>query len=271
MNHGLNITNLYTANRIRSVFVDSCGKQKEISGTCFFVSKVKDGKITFVSLITNRHCVDLDYNQRTPKYKDYSLKEIEVTIKLNNETTGLPTVENKLKVINLQGFIFHSNEANDVTCLNNPEFLYSIPSIYYTISYDYIADKQWIESNLTICDFVAFPGYPPWFDKLNNLPIIRMGTIASDPRFDYSWIDSNKGAVIGYEAFSYGGSSGSPVFAVQKGFPVAPPLSGGFYRESKLIGINAGHLDIEGTEKQHSGISYFYKSTIIKELIDRSI
>ena len=59
---------------------------------------------------------------------------------------------------------------------------------------------------------------------------------------------------------------GSPVFAVQKGPKPGVGLEFPGFRELKLVGINAGHL--KASDKTHSGISYFYKSTAILEIID---
>ena len=69
------------------------------------------------------------------------------------------------------------------------------------------------------------------------------------------------------EGFSTGGTSGSPVFAVQRGFKVGGILTAveGFYCEVKVISINAGHFyDLH----RHSGISYLYKSSAILDIID---
>lgn len=95
-----------------------------------------------------------------------------------------------------------------------------------------------------------------------------MGTIASDPRLSYSYVPGAPDASrIAYEGFSTGGASGSPVFAIQRGFQTGGAISAseGFYREVKLIGINAGHFS---DQVGHSGISYFYKSSAILDLID---
>lgn len=97
---------------------------------------------------------------------------------------------------------------------------------------------------------------------------MRMGTIASDPRFDYCCEESMpKGCRIAYEGFPSSGSSGSPVFSIQKGFQTGKGISvpNDFYREVKLIGINAGHFPDGGG---HSGISYFYKPSAILGVID---
>lgn len=79
------------------------------------------------------------------------------------------------------------------------------------------------------------------------------------------------GECIAYEAFSFGGSSGSPVFAIHNGFPVGGAIQAGenFYRPVMLIGINAGHLVVDGLDRHHAGISYMYKSSVILQIIDR--
>lgn len=74
------------------------------------------------------------------------------------------------------------------------------------------------------------------------------------------------GDCLAYEAFSYGGSSGSPVFAVQKGPRPGAGIAFPGFRELKMIGINAGHLRTD--EHHHSGISYLYKSYAVIELLD---
>ena len=173
----------------------------------------------------------------------------------------------KWDIANYNEFVFPKIEQNDIACLKNIVHNGNDISISYSIPYSLLANESKLNNDICVCDFVAFPGYPNWYDRLNNLPILRTGSIASDPRFDYSVSSNFMGNCIAYEAFSFGGSSGSPVFAIQKGFKVGSGLTAydGFYREILLIGINAGHFpDPEG----HSGISYFYKSSAIIELID---
>ncbi len=92
-------------------------------------------------------------------------------------------------------------------------------------------------------------------------PIMRTGTIASDPKFDYSWDKSSHGNCIAYEGFSSEGASGSPIFAPPRGMTGIPNSRHGY-----LIGINAGHIP---EQYGHSGISYFYKSTVILEIIEK--
>lgn len=131
-----------------------------------------------------------------------------------------------------------------------------------------LATENWISEKMSVCDYIAYPGFPDWYDRQNNTPIFRMGTIASDPRMNYSSIiGAPISSQIAYEGFSSGGASGSPVFAVQRGFKTGSGISApkDFYREVKVIGINAGHFS---NQIGHSGISYFYKSSVILNIID---
>jgi len=109
-------------------------------------------------------------------------------------------------------------------------------------------------------DLICYSGFPPQHDKLGDRPIIRSGHIASDPQFNYSWDDVPHGQCVAYEGFSYEGSSGSPIFAPPRGMNHIPNSRNGY-----LIGINAGHIP---NNNGHSGISYFYKSSVILEIIE---
>ena len=143
-------------------------------------------------------------------------------------------------------------------------------SVDYFIDEQMIATKNDFEQKISVCDFVAFPGYPEWHDKATHRPIFRTGTIASDPRVDYSY-KNVKGQCVAFEAFSFGGSSGSPVFSLQKGLQPGAGISIPGFRPAMFIGINAGHLvtklhthsDLMG----HSGISYFFKAPAIVDTI----
>lgn len=273
MNHGFSNDFLCAASKITSFFQSDDGSEIRLSGTGFFVQNSKKD----IFFITNRHITDIAYHQLDVlKYKNHKLTKVSIESKIKDKETGLPNTDICI-VINFETNKFvYDNEENDVAALkiSASDLLIEFSKdkgirIDYPIPYEMIADQNRIDNKLNVCDFVVFPGFPDWYDKKNNLPIMRTGTIASDPRFDYSYQSGQKnvrGNVIAYEAFSFGGSSGSPVFAAQKGIKTGPSLTGGDYREGMLIGINAGHLnDVKG----HSGISYFYKSTVILKLIER--
>lgn len=267
MNHGLNNMCLYSAKKIK-VEVANDLNRKEYFGTGFII--IKDGN---VFLITNRHLVDIkriiDDRQLTNDYKI-----IKITLdnrKYNKETNKVDSCEER-EIFNIDSFIYHPNPNNDIACLMNPQVFGNEFYISCDISLDLVATNEELENELSVCDFVSYPGFSEWEDTLNNNPIFRSGTISSDPKFNYGNKETNKygdtsGDIIAYEAFSSGGNSGSPIFALQKGFKVDGTISTpkNFYRRVMLIGINAGHYK---GNLGHSGISYLFKSSAILELID---
>lgn len=254
---------LYCTGLIEVVFEDYSKKQISGSGTCFFLMN-KDQKIC---LLTNRHVLDLAFSNI--KYKDFSIKEVRVHLKAKDAKTGLPTIQQSLLVLS-KDIRFHNDLNNDVAAIIDPKVINlngGAANIDWFIPYDFLATETQIATDIMICDMVAFPGFPPWFDKVEIRPILRTGTISSDPRFDYHVEGKSGGCCLAYEAFSYGGSSGSPVFATLKGFKGRGITCSG-YRDLLLIGINAGHLTNSDLGKTHSGISYLYKATTIRDLID---
>lgn len=97
---------------------------------------------------------------------------------------------------------------------------------------------------------------------------MRRGSLSSDPKCNYCGPDMQvAGRALAYEAFSFGGSSGSPVFLAPFGVRLNDEHPGN-WRPPKLLGVNAGHLLTRDGKRHHSGISYFYRSTIITELLE---
>lgn len=259
MIHGLNNTYLYAAKKVIAHWSDRTDTV-ELRGTGFFIEKDTD-----ILFVTNRHVVEPGYSNAA--YKGFTVTDFNVESYESFDESGLPSVLKSATVVNWNEFKFHPNQFNDVACLKDPKTIGGM-TINVPIPYSMIATEEWLSKKLSVCDSIAYPGFPEWYDRQNNTPVFRMGTIASDPRMNYSYVPGAPVASrIAYEGFSSGGASGSPVFAIQRGFSIGEGLSApeDFYREVKLIGINAGHfLDQEG----HSGISYLYKSSTIHDLID---
>ena len=277
---GINNSFLYAAKKV-IVTCTNGTNNIQFRGTCFFLKHEKG-----LIMVTNRHVVEPGY--KDDEYKDYQVIKMEIDSFQNLDERGVPSHYRCGEIYNFKDFKFPKGKDDDVACLFAPTGSSLI--INSTIPFSLLGDEFWIDNNLSVCDQIAYPGFPNYFDSANNTPIFRMGTIASDPRLDYSWdkddVNSHK---IAYEGFSSGGASGSPVFALQKGFQVGQGISApeGFYREVKLVGVNAGHLNNEDinskliipTEKgsvsapiithQHSGISYFYKSSVILEICQK--
>ena len=107
-------------------------------------------------------------------------------------------------------------------------------------------------------DPIAFPSYPELFDANGIRPLMRSGTIASDPMSDYRSIDQEPARRIVFESHSTQGSSGGPVFSMKQS-------------EVVLLGINAGHLTANETKLGpiHSGFSYCFKANCILDAIGR--
>jgi hypothetical protein len=228
--------------------------------------------------------VDLEYAESNINGSELLL----IKLKGRSETPTGPDEINEFYLTPTQ-VKHHNNPENDISCFIDPtpistEEMENIQNVQdrrmfnaenqieidYFIGNDLVADKSFIETEVSVSDFVAFPSYQQWHDDVNFRPIMRQGVISSDPRYNYSW-DSPKngkleGDIIAYEAFSYGGASGSPVFALQKGIEPGEGVNFEGYRPVKMIGINAGKLtDSHGG---HSGISYMYKSSAIREMVD---
>lgn len=259
MIHGLNNSFLYTAKKIVAHWSDGVSTV-ELRGTGFFVQRDAD-----IFFITNRHVVEPGYSDA--QYTGFKVIDFNIESYERFDVDGLPSTLKSASIVNWDEFKFHPNENNDVACLKNLKIVGGM-TINVPVPYAMIATEDWIGQKLSVCDSIAYPGFPEWYDRQNNTPVFRMGTIASDPRLNYSYIPGAPIASrIAYEGFSTGGASGSPVFAIQRGFPTGDGISApdGFYREVKLIGINAGHFP---DQKGHSGISYLYKSSTIHDLID---
>ncbi len=262
MIHGINNRFLYTAKKVTCKFFNGTS-ELSINGTGFFVVKSSD-----IYFLTNRHVVDAAYYD--PKYIGYKLASLKIESYSSFNEEDIPTKMNNAEIINISNFKFHSDYGNDVACLKSPRVEGEGFEIICHIDYDMLANKNWINKKLNVCDNLAYPCFAEWYDTENNTPIFRIGTIASDPRLNYSRTDLLSADRIAYEGFSSSGASGSPIFALQKGVRLGDGIqyvgNDDFYREVKLIGINGGHF--KSYEQGHSGISFFYKSSCIVDLID---
>jgi hypothetical protein len=263
--HGLSNDALYSAIQIKSIFFrESTGETASVDGTGFFVHN----KHKKFCLLTNRHVLDFGYKTKDyRKTSGFSLEKIEITAFASDEDAS-PREMPRVRITGtLDGdknsVMFSSDYENDVAVMVDPRFRFDRQDVRfdYFVGHGLLANEAWISEKISVCDFVAFPGFPPWHDKAEGRPIFRTGSISSDPRSKYSYSGEPEGDRVAYEAFSFGGSSGSPVFSFRKS-----GVEANTFTEVRLIGINAGHLNHE--YMQHSGISFFYKSSVILEMID---
>jgi len=240
---------LYCAYQIKTKYSDGINFV-ERAATCFIL-EIGTG-IPYI--ITNRHVMDINYNKLATKYKDYKLISIQITGRKPSDIAYTVSINSDTPVF------FHRDYNNDVALIlpltkqsaENEKFHF-----HFTLSH--LPNEEEF-NRIFPSDIICFAGFPQTHDKLMGRPILRCGTIASDPKYSYSWDKNHHGSCVAYEGFSTEGASGSPVLALAYGF-VGNMLNA---RIGYLIGINAGHIP---EDYGHSGISYFYKSTLIKEII----
>ncbi|MGE0709031.1 MAG: hypothetical protein AB7N76_00050 [Planctomycetota bacterium] len=264
MHHGLSRAHLYSAVKLVATFSDEYGNlPRRASGTGFWVRRL-DG---LMCLITNRHMVDplaQPFRREDPaNFRFHRLSELELTYFRSGK--GPPgSIVDRWQIHAFGSTVAPADTEEDVVCFIDPTVQApdgDTAEVQYSIPEEMLADEEFFAS-LEPCDFVAFPGYPHWHDTSVGRPVIRVGTIASDPSHNYEFGDV-RGQCVAYEAFSTGGCSGSPVFSLQKGtrgIKLPDP-----YRPARVVGINAGHLS--GGGHHHGHLSYFYKSTLIRMLV----
>jgi hypothetical protein len=240
---------LYSAYKLEVEHTDNLGTV--ISGVATgFILEVADG---MPWIITNRHVVDLDYRQNTSKYKDFKLNKFLITGRRADDSVYSFKLHENAK------FYFHDNKANDVVLIEARVYFEEGNRFHWHFGLEHLlAPEDYVRINPF--DLICYSGFPNQYDKLGDRPIIRSGHIASDPRYDYSWDKENHGQCVAYEGFSSEGASGSPIFAPPRGMRNIPNSRHGY-----LIGVNAGHIP---GSSGHSGISYFYKSNVILEIIE---
>lgn len=270
MDTGIDTRHLYTAYRISANHVHTGnGSTKSVIGTGFLI---QDGDAFY--LVTNRHIVDLGY--KAAKYIGFKVEQIRVAMHTRSDATKNQPDQLTEFAIAPGAMLYHPDDTVDIACAQlSTATVVAGPTnlrLDYLISIDCVADQPFFTETLEVGELVAFPGYPEWFDKNGSRPIMRTGTIVSDPQNDYRLTtgEASRGdghLQLAFEAFSYGGNSGSPVFVTSRGLNAGIGIIySGVYHPAMLIGINAGHLLVQ--DGTHSGLSRMYKSIAILAMID---
>lgn len=244
---------LYLAYKLEVEFADSIGTSKLGSGTAFLLAS-GDSPI----LVTNRHVVDLDYTAPDTRYKDFRL------VKMTLHGRSADDSRYSIELAPSNAFLYHQAKENDVACLINFQAR-NLPNqnfkLYHHFLIESLATQEEFVTTIWPGDQVFFAGYPTIHDKLDQRPILRAGIIASDPKYNYSTSGRYEGERVAYEVMSTSGASGSPVYAPARGIVGIHEHA----RRNIIVGINAGHIDAE--LGAHSGMSYFIKSTAIRDIL----
>lgn len=253
---------LYSAYRLATKHLAPDGTSKEVFGTCFHV---KSGSDLF--LVTNKHNISLEYAD--DKYVGYQISELAVAGYFGvdqyaecffaKQTVPFAIPENDAEdviVFKITGVPIHFRRKRKEDEDNTVKTTTLSP---INIGIEMFATDRDLER---ACpgDAIAFPSYPALYDTNGMRPIMRTGTIASDPQSNYQADKQEPARRIACEAHSTHGSSGSPVFSLI-----------GQNHELVILGINSGHLTVEDARigTIHSGLSYCFKASCIAECIDK--
>lgn len=238
------------------ITISSSTSQGESIGTGFLVSVNMENEKSLTLLISNKHVF------KNPKDT--------IVFTFNEELDeNTPDYGNTRRVLQedfSHVYTEHPNSNIDLACINVSILSHVNPKIFHrAIAENLISDFQ--EELLVPGIDVWFIGYPQnRFDTVNNLPLLRKGSIASLPKIDFN---SQKQFVIDAQVFP--GSSGSPVFAVINGhYKLVGVITSTMIRHGQLQAVPAVDSTTLGVE-QIIGLGMVIKSTELKALIDLAI
>ena len=263
----------YGTSRLRSTFADDIGNQIVISGTGFWLAFDPQRPI----FVTNKHNVDptLNLGQSTK----FHLHKFEIMLR-RSPSPGVWVDEIRFFAIWQPTTCI--SMSDDADCAVLADFSWEHRDTNFqcgviTMKPEEIADQGFLASKMRMMDHVSFVGYPGsslsnWWDTQRQLPIARSATIASLPQQTFSNPAIRTEDVTLVSGLSFSGSSGSPVFLLQKGIPLAGGGDHDGYAPPRLVGIMSGHFwDGPKTPEmfRHSGLSYYTRSTAIIALLKR--
>jgi hypothetical protein len=244
----------YAISLLNITFADYLGNKSDpITCTGFWV-EINKRKI----LITNKHNIFPALKDK--KYADKKIIEFKILLRDKNGF-GLETAFVELNLQSIKGFVHLSA---DVALIDSPIFNNSNNFTHASIHSSDLADSEFLTNNITMFDTVGFIGYPQkWYDSVKKLPIGRIAHIANVASMPFENDGIKTGDVTSVAGLSFGGSSGSPVILFPKGIPGYE--TNNFKNvQPKIIGIMSGHF---WDAKEHSGLSYFTRTTSVHDLI----
>jgi len=256
--------------RIRVTFTNGA-EEKSGDGTAFWV-RTKEG---VHGLVTNRHVVDPKLALGVPDQETWILDSLAVELRwaTSGDFAGLTSGPVEFhQVQEFQNRLFLSE--NDCALLVEP-FIEKPDSFAHEgpmhLDETQIAREDELEEWLCLLESVFFIGFPGTiWDQRRTLPIARMANVAFRGTFHHK--DIKTGDVCLVTGLSFGGASGSPVVLpfnpAQYILPRTSP------KQQKLVGIMSGHWDnsdlSSSGKPDHTGLSYFTRSTSILALIEES-
>lgn len=257
--------NIYEKLMYTTLRIECINENKEVFsiGTGFLLRRPINENQFKIYLVSNKHvlcCAD------------------SIAISFTKAKRNEPDIGNiiRLPITNVKNNVVpHPNEDIDVAILECTGLFLLLPDQLYfkTVSYDMLASFN--ESELSVAENVYFIGYPNnRYDQKNNLPLVRTGMIASNPKYDYNWEP-----VIIIDAQVFPGSSGSPVYIDltyenmkngqfiigEKNIKLLGIVSATMIRNNALKSIETG---TQYLTEEVLGLGIVYKATTIKMLVD---
>ncbi len=249
---------LLATNKIEVEFRNGFKEQsKKGFGSGFWIN-AKAGLV----FATNRHVVDLEYSDEKYVGMGYQLSSVEILTFDANGNRGRQIVKNA-------DIYTYEDYGIDIALLKiasveNPKNIKVTPA-----ELEIIGDDEFQSDQLEWGAQISFTSFQPWRDTKSERPILRTGILSSDPKYPFESEACKLKDVHLLEAFSFDGSSGSPVIANARGVNTGAGLSGGNFRPAKIIGIMTGHLLSNETEpyKVHTGLSFCHRSVFLLKMV----
>lgn len=257
----------------------SLDNQSQSSGTGFFVFRQTDNNVGQVFLITNKHVLPKEGEQRF------------ISVRVKAKDNGDIKVEYiNIEVIGADGkyvpmIKFHPNRDYDVAAIHVTTVIKQINVKGVWIPYDLLATKDMMkDENITIGSEIYLLGYPDAiYDERNIFPVLRKGNIATVPKEGYAFnqklikMHRLPKHIDGFlvDANVFPGSSGSLVILKQQPNPVG--FRGRYTGKGPknipyVLGIISGSIPIYDTalkNVQRMGLGIAYSSDTIKETVEQ--
>ena len=129
-----------------------------------------------VMFVTNRHVVDIEYFDERYFGHGYKVSSIRILTFKGAERFGHLIVKAELS--------WPSDHRVDIAILRNLKVI-NKTGIVIPASTEMIADKHFLNNKLNWGDLVSFTSFQPWRDSKSERPILRTGTVSSDPLYSY--------------------------------------------------------------------------------------
>ena len=235
---------------------------------------MNDEKAELAFFVTNRHVVDIEYNDSRYCESGYKLSSLQLRIfdrtrsdylRTNNVVITTPR-NRKIDIAMIMPFSI--SKASTIKAL-------PIQADFSEGKEQVTATKEFLEEELEWGCQVSFSSFQPWRDAQTERPILRTGILSSDPAHPIVIDGIDRSDLLLLEAMSFGGSSGSPVFANARGiifkegagikFNLGTDLT---HRRARLIGIMTGHIsnkiDASGVNYgSHTGLSFCHRADVL--------